>query len=246
MAVESRSRLAEVVAALTLATDLASGLQLEHGLRRTLIAEWLGAEAGLAGDQLQDAYYVSLLGSAGCVVNTAAVARYLNDDITFRAGMFPLDMASPRVALQYFGRNVGAGQRPDRRVASLVGLSRQTAVFRDVAVHVGGLLDLGPAIREALGQCDEHWNGKAGVLGLKGEQISIHARLFRVAQDIDVFHRAAGMPAAVEVMRRRSGAYYDPDLVELFVAGAEELQSRLEVASSGMRSSQPNPTRRGP
>jgi hypothetical protein len=37
MVVESKSRLAEIVGVLALATDLASGLQLEHGFRRTLI-----------------------------------------------------------------------------------------------------------------------------------------------------------------------------------------------------------------
>ena len=78
-----------------------------------------------------------------------------------------------------------------RRATKLVGLSTQaTAVCRDVALRVGGILDLGDEVRQALGQCDEHWNGKSGVLGLKGEQISVHARLFRLAQDIDVFHRS--------------------------------------------------------
>jgi len=231
MAVESDSRLADVVAALTLATDLASGLQLEHGLRRTLVAVWLGAAAGLNDDQLRDAYYVSLLGSAGCVLDTAAAARFVGDDIAFRGGMFSLDMANPLVAVRYLARTAGRGRPLVRRAAGMVGLARQSAVFRDVALHVGGLLDLGPAVRDAIGQCDEHWNGKAGVLGLKGEQISIHARLFRLAQDLDVFHHAAGMPAAVEVLRRRSGTYYDPDLVALVASGAEELRSRLEVAS---------------
>jgi len=247
MAVQSRSRLADVVAALTLATDLASGLPVEHGLRRTLIAAWLGAEAGLDDDQLRDAYYVSLLGSAGCVLDSAALACFVEDDIAFRAAMFPLDLASPLVAIRYFTRNVGRGRPPVRRAASVVGLARQSAVFRDVALNVGGLLDLGPAVREALGQCDEPWNGKAGVLGLTGEQISIHARLFRLAQDLDVFQRAGGMPAAVEVIRRRSGTYYDPQLVERCAAGALELQSRLQVGSlwDAILDAEPEPTTDG-
>jgi hypothetical protein len=155
---------------------------------------------------MQDACYVSMLGSTGCVLDTAAVACFLDDDIAFRGGMFSLDMANPLVAVRYLGRNVAGDQPAMRRAARVIGLSRQAAVFRDVALSVGGLFDLGPSVREALGQCDEHWNGKAGVLGLKGEQISIHARLFRLAQDIDVFQRESGMPAAVEVMRRRAGS----------------------------------------
>ena len=40
-------RLAEVVASVSLATDLATGQALEHGLRRALLATWLGEEIGL-------------------------------------------------------------------------------------------------------------------------------------------------------------------------------------------------------
>jgi HD-GYP domain-containing protein (c-di-GMP phosphodiesterase class II) len=247
MAAESRFRLAELMSALALATDLATGLPLEHGLRRTVLAVGLGTELGLDEDQLRDAFYVALLGSVGCVLDSAAMAGFVEDDISFRADMFPLDMANPVVALRYFSRNVGRGDRPVRRAAKLVGLTRQaTAICRDVAVGVGGLLDLGPAVREALGQCDEHWNGKGAVLGLKGEQISVHARLFRLAQDIDVFHRVGGERAAVDVVQRRSGTYYDPAMAALFSARAGELFGRLDVASTwdAVLGAEPDPPRR--
>jgi hypothetical protein len=163
MVVESKSRLAEIVGVLALATDLASGLQLEHGFRRTLIVLWLGERAGLGGRQMQDAYYVSMLGSAGCVLDTAAVACFLDDDIAFRGGMFSLDMANPLVAVRYLGRN-GAGDQPAmRRVARVIGLSRQAAVFRDVALSVGGLFDLGPCVRRS-GSATSTGMGKPGCL----------------------------------------------------------------------------------
>jgi HD-GYP domain-containing protein (c-di-GMP phosphodiesterase class II)/DNA-binding CsgD family transcriptional regulator len=246
MAPQSEVRLAEVVAALALSTDLATGLPLEHSLRRTLVAVWLGAESGLDGDDLRDAYYVALLGSVGCVLDGAALARFVADDIVFRADMFELDMTKPMVALRYLARTVGRGEGPVRRAASLIGMATQTnTVCREVAVNVGGLLDLGPVVRQALGQCDEHWNGKSSVLGLSGEQISIHARLFRLAQDIDVFNRSGGMDVAVAVVRARSGSYYDPRLAELFVTRARGLRSRLEVPSvwDAVLAAEPEPPR---
>ena len=82
-------------------------------------------------------------------------------------------------------------------------------ICRDVAVHIGAMLDLAPAVNQALGQCDEHWDGKGAVLGLKGEEISLPARLFLIAQDVEVFDRAGGLDAAVAVVRDRSGKYYD-------------------------------------
>jgi HD-GYP domain-containing protein (c-di-GMP phosphodiesterase class II) len=240
----SRSRLAELVACLSLATDLATGQPLEHGLRRTLLAVGLGAECGFDEDQLRDTYYVALLGSVGCVLDAAALARFLDDDIAVRAGMFSLDMANPLVALHYFARTVGRGETPVRRVANVVGLATQSiAICREVALGVGGLLDLGDEIGQALGQCDEHWNGKSGVLGLKGNQISVHARIFRLAQDIDVFYRLGGLPAAVGVVQQRSGTYYDPRLVASFVAHAPELLGQLHVNSlwEAMLAAEPEP-----
>jgi HD-GYP domain-containing protein (c-di-GMP phosphodiesterase class II) len=232
MAAQSGVRLAEVVAAFALSTDLATGLPLEHSLRRTLIAMWLGAESGLDHEELRDTYYVALLGSVGCVLDGAALAGFVEDEIAFRGDMFELDMAEPAVAAKYFSRTVGRGRGPLRRAVSLIGMARQAStVCREVAMNVGGMLDLGPAVREALGQCDEHWNGKSSVLGLTGERISIHARLFRLAQDIDVFDRSEGMDAAVSVARARSGNYYDPRLADLFVTRSGALRSRLDVAS---------------
>src|SRR5215813_5697927 len=77
-------RLAEAVGTLSLATDLASGQPLEHGLRRALIALHLGEASGLSEAELNTVYYVALLGGLGCVVNTAFMAPYVHDEIQVR------------------------------------------------------------------------------------------------------------------------------------------------------------------
>jgi hypothetical protein len=68
-------RLADVVASLSLATDLAGGLPLEHGLRRSLLAVWLGEELGLPASELSDVYCVALLGTVGCSVEGTLLAK---------------------------------------------------------------------------------------------------------------------------------------------------------------------------
>src|SRR5687767_4710498 len=88
---ESNVRLAEVVASLALATDLAEGQPLEHSLRRTLLALWLGEELGLDGQDLSTVYYVALLGSVGCVLDGAAFADFLKDEIVVRERLVLLD-----------------------------------------------------------------------------------------------------------------------------------------------------------
>jgi HD-GYP domain-containing protein (c-di-GMP phosphodiesterase class II) len=243
---QTNFRLAEILGVFTLASDLATGQPLDHGLRRTLLAMAIGAEAGLDEDQLRDVYYVALLGSAGCVLDSAAMAGFVEDDIAFRADMFGLDLTNPVVAAKYFARTVGRGQTPARRATQLLGISAQIkAIGRDVALHVGGVIDLGPEVRTALGQCDEHWNGKGSVLGLHGEQISVAARLFRLAQDIEVFDRLGGPAEAEAVVLRRAGTYYDPKLAARFTEHVEEVMFALEVESiwDAVLAAEPTPPR---
>src|SRR6188508_2564755 len=148
-------RLAELIASLALATDLATGQPLEHSLRRTLLATWLGEELGLRSEDLSTVYYVALLGSVGCVLDGVVFSEFVGDEIAVRADMATLDPSKQLRMAAFFFRRVGAGDPPVRRIRKLLELSRQQeAVCRDVAMHVGGLLDLGPPIREALGQCD--------------------------------------------------------------------------------------------
>ena len=237
-------RLAEVIASLSLATDLATGQPLEHGLRRTLLAIWLSEELGVSEAELSTVYYVALLGAVGCILDGAAVAGYVNDEIATRERMVLLDPSKRlQVAAFFFGETAGQGIPRVRRFFSL---SRQSQkVCRDVALHVGGLLDLGPAIREALGQCDEHWNGRGGVLGLKGEEIRLAARLFMLCHDVEVFNRASGPEAAIEVVRQRAGVVYDPGLAERFCAVGQGLLARLQVESAweGVLDGEPQPRR---
>lgn len=59
-------RLAEVLGALSLATDLGVGQPLEQALRTCLIALQIGERLGLNTEDLSDVYYVSLLRFLGC------------------------------------------------------------------------------------------------------------------------------------------------------------------------------------
>ena len=62
---EQPIRAAEIVGALSLATDLGTGQPLEHALRTAALAVRLGELAGASGQELADTYYVALLHSAG-------------------------------------------------------------------------------------------------------------------------------------------------------------------------------------
>ena len=206
----------------------------------------LGQELGLDEEKLSTVYYVALLGSVGCVLDGAVFAEFVRDEIAVREQMVTLDPSRPLEIAAFFVTRAGAGEAPLRRLTKFLSLARQSqAVCRDVALQVGGLLDLGPAIKEALGQCDEPWNGKGSVLGLKGDDIHIAARLFILAHDVEVFQRIGGMDAAMTVVRKRAGKLYDPRIARLFIDIGAKLLSRIEAKSAwdAAMASEPQPVR---
>src|SRR5437870_5818718 len=84
-------RLAELVASLSLATDLGLGQPQEHVLRQTVIAKRLAAIAGFAEDEQVAAFYVSLLAMVGCVGDSHELSRWFGDDTRVRAASFEVN-----------------------------------------------------------------------------------------------------------------------------------------------------------
>lgn len=228
-------RLAEVVASLSLATGLCTGQPIEHGLRRGLLAVWLGDALGLGAAELSDAYYVALLGSVGCTVEQTLFAKYAKDDIALNAKTLSIDPTNTLQAYAFGLRNFGTGERPLRRAGRVLSAIRSggpaefQAVCRDVAQRIGEMLDIGPTIQQALTQCHETWNGRGGPRGLKAEEIALEARIFHVAADAEISHRMGGVEAAVARARRQAGSFFDPDVVERFCMVAQDLFGRLET-----------------
>jgi len=54
-------------------------------------------------------------------------------------------------------------------------------------------------------------------------------RLFHLADTVEVFQRAGGAEAAVEVARARRGTQFDPELVDLFCGAAHEVLADLDA-----------------
>jgi hypothetical protein len=119
---DSGIRLAELVAAFSLATDLGLGLPMEHVLRSWLIASRLGDQMGLDAAGRRSLYYVVTLAWVGCVADTPEVAAWFGDDIAYRRDSFGVDRAGLPMMV-YSLRHAGAGSPPLHRLrlgASLV------------------------------------------------------------------------------------------------------------------------------
>ncbi|HEU5373095.1 MAG TPA: HD domain-containing protein, partial [Gaiellaceae bacterium] len=81
----ARVRAAELVGALSLATDLGTGQPLEHALRTAVLAVRLAELAGGSPEELRDTYYVALLHASGCTSNGHEATQFFGEDIEHRA-----------------------------------------------------------------------------------------------------------------------------------------------------------------
>src|SRR5438045_4110777 len=80
-------RLAEAVGVLSLATDLAMGQPLEHGLRTALLATRTAQGLGLREDEQVTVFYTGLLHFAGCTAESEIDARFFGDELSARPQM---------------------------------------------------------------------------------------------------------------------------------------------------------------
>jgi hypothetical protein len=70
-------RLAELLAAISLATDLGRGFPPEKALRTCLVAHRIGEELGLGDRALSNTFYAALIHPVGCTAFTFEGARLL-------------------------------------------------------------------------------------------------------------------------------------------------------------------------
>ena len=92
---EAPVRAAEVIGAMSIATDLGTGQPLEHALRTAILAVRLGELAELSPPELVDAYYISLLHSFGCTSDATEQTELFGDDIEPRAKFALVDGGNP-------------------------------------------------------------------------------------------------------------------------------------------------------
>lgn len=95
MAGRDRVRAAEVVAALSLATDLGIGVPFEHGQHSTLFAMRLAERLGIDPETASQTYYACLLFYVGCTANADLNAELFGDELALTTHATPTRSSSP-------------------------------------------------------------------------------------------------------------------------------------------------------
>jgi putative nucleotidyltransferase with HDIG domain len=246
--------LAEILSAFSFALDLTEGALPGHALRSCLLGMRLGKELGLPATQRSDLYYALLLKDVGCSSNAGRLCQIIGggDERRVKAGVKLEDWTRPNrpkfSTLRLLWNTVLPQAGPLGRTAGIVriGLSQhrnneEMITLRcDRGAHILRKLGLGDAAAEAVRGLDEHWDGSGYPERRRGAAIPVEARILAVAQHLDVFSTECGVENAMDVLRERSGRWFDPELVR--VAGA--LHSRHTLWSSALPGTPENIVRR--
>ena len=223
-------RAAELIAALSLATDLGALLPLEHGLHSTLVAVRLGERLGVDAETARQTYYACLLFYVGCTADAEIAAEIFEDDI--HRHLHPVMFGSRTQAMRAVMNAVaGPGGPPMARTARLVrGLPR---ALRTHPRHLASICEVGQMLTDRLGLprpvqrlfagLPERWDGK-GVPGLAaGEDIPLPVRIVHVARDAAFQQTLGGEELAARVVRERAGAAFDPEIANLLADETAEI-----------------------
>jgi HD-GYP domain-containing protein (c-di-GMP phosphodiesterase class II) len=228
-------RAAELVGALSLATDLGTGQPLEHALRTAVLAVRLADLAGASPEELRDTYYVALLHGSGCTSNGHEATQLFGEDIEHRAAFFLVDPADVNQVVAFYRAHVAPGRPPDVREqiveAALSSPERAADSFAamcEVAQRFAGWLALGPGIEASLEFVFARWDGRGWPRDVGDDALPLPARVLHVARDFSLFLTAAGRDDARAVLERRAGEAYEPRLVELALRDFDDALSELD------------------
>jgi HD-GYP domain-containing protein (c-di-GMP phosphodiesterase class II)/DNA-binding CsgD family transcriptional regulator len=212
-----------------LATDLGLGQPMSHLLRSWQISVRL-AERVRAPVDRPGLFYVAMLAWVGCVADAPEVAANFGDDIAFRADSYDVDLGG-LAALAFFLSHAGAGGSLGHRARSISALlaSGGSRVAQGIQGHclvtsvLAEDLNLGTGVATALRQFFARWDGQGVPRRLGGTHIALPVRIFHLADVVEVYHRRGGVPAAVREARRRRGRQFDPEIVDVFSACADDI-----------------------
>ena len=213
--------LSDVIGALSYALDLTEGEPPGHAVRTCMIGMRLAQEIGLGEAERTDLYYALLLKDAGCSANSARMAAlFAVDDRHAKRSSKRVDWSRSYTAFLWTLRTVAPGGSWRSRASQLMSIRQETEITRslmrarcDRGAEIARLLGLGAGTADAIRGLDEHWDGHGQPEGQHGDEIPLGGRILCLAQTVEIFHAQRGLDAALHVAERRSGGWFDPQLV---------------------------------
>jgi HD-GYP domain-containing protein (c-di-GMP phosphodiesterase class II) len=228
--------MAEILAALSRALDMTEGQPRGHSIRTALISQRLSRALALSPDEENRLFYGALLKDAGCSTNAARIqAAFGGDELVSKRDVKFVDWSrfinSTFYALAHAERG-GTGAQRLRKVLELARTPRTLMDDVTLARCVRGAdiarqLGFEQGTSDAIRCIDEHWDGNGAPSKLRRDQIPLGARVLCLAQTLELFEGEFGVESAYAMLRRRSGRWFDPQVVR----AAESLRNDAEFWS---------------
>jgi HD-GYP domain-containing protein (c-di-GMP phosphodiesterase class II) len=231
-------RLAELMAAMSLATDISMGQPMEEGLAVCLLATRLAEGLGLSEDDRLHVYYTALLRHIGCTADMHVLAAAAGDDVSMRNAFIGVDLGRPVEMFAAMMRHIGRTYAPLERPVAVMRVMAAAGKFRgsgdvqcEIAEMLAARLGFDESFQRDITHVLERWDGKGFPGRVGGGEITLAARVVAVADLAALCHRMEGPDGTVDVLRRRSGKAFDPEVVAGFLARAAQLFAALAVDS---------------
>jgi HD-GYP domain-containing protein (c-di-GMP phosphodiesterase class II) len=231
-------RLAEIIASLSLATDLGNAFPLEKALRNTVLAVGLGQAVGLSGQDLSDVYYLSLLRYLGCTAFAHELAAVVQDDNAMRGLLAPVDGRPVPEVLRTAIRGLDRASGPVAR-ARAVGRfvtrgknlkPQMVAADCEVAARLATRLGMSQGVRRGLAYIFAQWDG-SGIPSAAKDAIPMPARILLIVHITELWYRLAGPDGAMSALARERGRSFDPQLADAFFPIAKARLAEISVKS---------------
>ncbi len=219
--------LAQLVAALSTALDLTEGQPENHAVRSCLIAMRIADEIGLSAADRAALFYATLLKDLGCSSNAARLSALFGaDERGVKHDIKTVDWSRAKDRFRFALGHVAPGESPLKKVLRLAAIAREgeagarrlIEIRCERGADIARLFGMPEAAAQAIRFLDERWDGSGHPEGAKGAEISLLGRIAGLAQTVEVFVTSEGLEAACDVAVARRGRWFDPDLVDAFLA----------------------------
>ena len=220
-------KLSEVISALSYALDITEGQPEGHAARTCMLGMRLARELRLPTSSSTALFYGLLLKDLGCSSNASKMCYLFGaDERVAKRDIKTIDWSHVSRSVGYIARTVAPQGSILRKAAKFVqvaaGGTRQAkelvALRCERGANIAKQLELPDETAAAIRALDEHWDGHGHPDGLKAEHIPMLARILCLAQTAEVFARQQGLGAAMDMARQRSGSWFDPKLVKIFLS----------------------------
>lgn len=214
-------QLSELMLSLTTALDMTEGQPPEHCIRCCWIGMHIGEKIGLSDNELHDLYFTLLLKDTGCSSNAARICElYLTNDQEFKRNFKTVGTSLSSV-INFVINNAGKDKNWLTRISTTIDILKNGDDYAQelIQTRCSRGADIARELRfnenVALGvhSLDEHWDGNGRPENLLKQNIPLNSRIALLSQVIDVFQFENNLDTALAEANKRSGSWFDPDLV---------------------------------